>query len=704
MSRYSDDDNDVDEEENDGETEEDDDEVLIYNSEGEEYAYLASVDFRHERGKRPATKKNKIETTITPEGAMLLQMAYNAHAQIMATTTTTTTTTTTQPTTTKEEIKKDKEVVVAEKPPKKKIKREPRPISCSSSSSSSTTTTFAPNCPVCEERRYPHEYVICPFTNPHTKAKCDHVICRPCMRKWIENTPFHLEPNCMECNSIFSRSYIAQAAGKTWVNVNYAKVRQRMLFDRVQARFPDVRSRLEAKARLDKWIIETRTKMNHCFMKLKSIIDHSRNEYIGAMSLFEQVYNDYANNRRADIPEYLQSLPIGLDLTDIFKTVDQAEWKDIQQRESGEENNDRPLKIGNILVDDKGAVSVTFPSGDTETCEAIRTQDVALRKRKKSAPQMRMNCPKIGCKGVISSDWMCNTCHCGICSDCHIEYDRGTPPLIGTSASGAVVEIPLADLKKAHKCKEEDVEMATYLKSKTKPCPQCHSLIEKSVGCNQMWCINCQTAFDWRSLQVLTVKHIHNPEYDDFLQKRGLHSKRQRDLHEAAREQERRGLLPPVTPCDVTLLMIDMELGPFQKQLSEIGAGWFSYFNLTAWVRQALHFLDEDRHTHQAERLRQDDFPDIKEYLEEKITEDVLKIKIQRREKANSKLLEIIAIEHTWSETVLELVAEFINIWRKGEKHELKEIWKMLVENQTIANEALANVARTYNSKPHVIR
>ena len=416
----------------------------------------------------------------------------------------------------KEEEEK-KEVVLVKPPPQKK--RKISTTTTTTTTTASDTPFSAPRtCPVCEEKRYGYEIVICPFVKQNTKEKCGHQCCKSCMKRWIENTPFHLEPNCMECNSIFSRSYIAQVIGKTWVNVDYAKIRQKVLFERAQARFPDVRARLEAKERLDKWRLETRVKMDRYINRLKTKIEHLRQDYMGAATLFEQVYQDYANNRRPDIPEYLQLLPTGIDLSDVIKMIPKNERKDDDENneltttttsklKSSQDEEDEPvhhwtlashtggttttiqepIQIRNILFDVQGEICLQFPSGDIETCNAIRTQDVTLRQRKKAAPQIRMNCPKIGCKGTIASDWICNTCHCGICSECHIELDRGTIK-IGTSASGNenIVEIPLSDLRKAHQCKPDDIEMAEYLRSKTKPCPNCKTLIEKSVGCSQV--------------------------------------------------------------------------------------------------------------------------------------------------------------------------------------------------------------------------
>jgi hypothetical protein len=42
--------------------------------------------------------------------------------------------------------------------------------------------------------------------------------------------------------------------------------------------------------------------------------------------------------------------------------------------------------------------------------------------------------------------------------------------------------------------------------------------ISKTDGCNQMWCTNCQTPFDWVSGLELKNVQVHNPHYFQFLQ------------------------------------------------------------------------------------------------------------------------------------------------------------------------------------------
>jgi hypothetical protein len=64
------------------------------------------------------------------------------------------------------------------------------------------------------------------------------------------------------------------------------------------------------------------------------------------------------------------------------------------------------------------------------------------------------------------------------------------------------------------------MESVKALERDTKRCPNCMVQIFKSSGCNQMWCTNCRTAFDWITGEL--VKDIvHNPHYLEYVEKNG---------------------------------------------------------------------------------------------------------------------------------------------------------------------------------------
>lgn len=57
---------------------------------------------------------------------------------------------------------------------------------------------------------------------------------------------------------------------------------------------------------------------------------------------------------------------------------------------------------------------------------------------------------------------------------------------------------------------------------KLKPCPKCCNLIEKeNMGCDQMFCVLCNTVFSWETGLIVDSDNAHNPHYYQWKRKTG---------------------------------------------------------------------------------------------------------------------------------------------------------------------------------------
>ncbi len=107
-----------------------------------------------------------------------------------------------------------------------------------------------------------------------------------------------------------------------------------------------------------------------------------------------------------------------------------------------------------------------------------------------------MPCQKSDCNGMLNEQYLCALCNTTTCKNC--------------------LEPELEN----HACNPETVETAKMIRKESKPCPKCGVRISKIDGCDQMWCVECKTAFSWKTGEIET-RNIHNPHYFQFLRDRG---------------------------------------------------------------------------------------------------------------------------------------------------------------------------------------
>ena len=85
----------------------------------------------------------------------------------------------------------------------------------------------------------------------------------------------------------------------------------------------------------------------------------------------------------------------------------------------------------------------------------------------------------------------------------------------------AVCETAVAD-PTTHECKESDLDTLAELKITSRRCPKCRIWISKIEGCNQMFCTECKTPFNWSNGKVIkSGTFFHNPHYHAHLDEGG---------------------------------------------------------------------------------------------------------------------------------------------------------------------------------------
>lgn len=114
----------------------------------------------------------------------------------------------------------------------------------------------------------------------------------------------------------------------------------------------------------------------------------------------------------------------------------------------------------------------------------------------KATRKFVMQCQNNGCRGMLTNHYKCEICTKHTCSKCFIVIDEG------------------------HECKQEDIDTVEELRKNTRPCPKCGLRISKIDGCDQMWCVECKTAFSWAK-GTIEQGVVHNPHYYQWMRQNG---------------------------------------------------------------------------------------------------------------------------------------------------------------------------------------
>jgi len=280
-------------------------------------------------------------------------------------------------------------------------------------------------------------------------------------------------------------------------------------------------------------------------------------------------------------------------------------------------------------------------------------------------------CPNENCKGFLSSQWKCGICKLWTCPSCHI--------IKGESRDSD------------HTCNPDDVATAELLKNDTKPCPKCSFGIFKIDGCNQMFCTQCHTAFDWRTGRIET-NNIHNPHYFEWMRRQGNHIERNPNDVICGRELNH-----------VTIRAIDSTIGykfrnhkyaMDESQRKDIENKISNFITLS---RNILHIRGAElyRYQHNYERYNED----LRIlYMRNRLSEEEFKRKLQIQNKKQHKNIELRNILELVVDSMTDIIYRFHVEIKKTDWNFDFDILNEATTLRQYANDCLLDISHTYNS------
>ena len=260
-------------------------------------------------------------------------------------------------------------------------------------------------------------------------------------------------------------------------------------------------------------------------------------------------------------------------------------------------------------------------------------------------------CPNGDCHGFLSKVLKCDLCGCWACGECR--------EVKGVSQ----------EERESHQCNEDIVKSVKLFEKDTKGCPKCGVLICKIQGCDQMWCVECHTAFSWNTLRVENG-NIHNPHYFEYQRK-------------AKNVAER-------NPMEV-----------------RCGRELDHYFVIRLQNNVKSHIYDEHCmnviHMREVELLRfrvqgrLEDNLDLRiKYMMKEIDKESFKKLLQRRHKERMKKLELRDVLMMYISVITDLMYRLVH----GNDTTIDKEMKGLM---VYTNELLSDISKTYNCKRYEV-
>ena len=347
------------------------------------------------------------------------------------------------------------------------------------------------SCPICIEKytKTKHFKVEC--------FNCDFTACRKCIRYFVINSSNN-HVNCMSCKTAWNDKYISKALLPAFFKKDYKIHTNKNSIEEQLALLPDTQPHVERIIEREKAMDED-AKIYCIKLNINKYINSYKKSKI---SVFIQEIR-IENKKKID-DKYQEELKkprnIRMKKPNIAKMF--YENKDeINTKASNRFNK----YLEDINEDNKKYIEDSIKLNELEKRE-IKLRKIIYEKTTVVKSIYNRPCSNSTCNGMLKTDSnLCSICDHITCSKCLQPYNKTI---------------------KDHSCNEDDIKTAKLLKKDTKYCPKCNFGITKISGCDVMFCTQCNTSFNWKTMEILT-KNLHNPHYLEYLRRAG--TQRQRD-------------------------------------------------------------------------------------------------------------------------------------------------------------------------------
>jgi hypothetical protein len=485
---------------------------------------------------------------------------------------------------------------------------------------------------------------------------CNTSICRACVHAYLLSDG-STEPNCPGCRAAWGQDFLVSNLTTTFRSRELKQHREKVLSDRERARLPETQDDAERY----KYAKDAVKPIEENIAKLER--EYERHEAHVKLRTVQSKYHENEREFHRKYSEWFRSPEIRAAMTardkillenytmtkqqrlnpDVkleLKTVPplpeySPELNAISKRRSVYSNEIRYLRKQQYPMEKEinSAKALLTPYKYTiNHYGTVRHADGAARV--KTEKQFIHKCPSESCAGFLNTSWTCGLCETKACKHCR-----------------EVVTDP-----EAHVCNPDTVETVKAIAKEAKPCPKCGTQISKISGCDQMWCIQCKTAFSWNTGRIETSV-IHNPHYFQW-------------MRESGKEIARRDI--PGDGCNVEYRLDQLyrTLGTtYVRKLTQIDMTRRHFAQTTVrGLQTSLREYEQDEWRRKLRVLR----------LINEINEDDWKIKLQRKEKAYHKERAQMQLFDMYCNVTRDIVAQLLEDKSEENQRHIIDQWKQL--------------------------
>lgn len=334
-------------------------------------------------------------------------------------------------------------------------------------------------------------------------VECDRLICAPCLLKAL-NINQHLGIRCPHCKVQWDFPYLAYSLGSDFAK-DYIKLFENSCFNVQKSKLPSSQSVAMSLLHCASVHDTLQTRKN----ELKTIRQQCDTCIEQIATVQDSLSSELRFDENTDITRVIGKIPDSV--VDIIS-------KPIETSATTSHN-----------------IDIYFNLLDT----FIESTNQQSQQSQNDVKNLIRPCPQVTCRGYLDINYSCGICGIQICKDCAAPLNSDNPGTAsGTvpensgapdhSSSSAAPQAAGAQVTGAHVCNPDELLTQKFITTETRPCPniKCTAPCFRVSGCDQVWCWNCHTAWDWEGRTIIDQNNVRidAQDYRDWKEQQDLNN------------------------------------------------------------------------------------------------------------------------------------------------------------------------------------